>query len=94
MPRKRVPAAEPTAAPVQPHIIYPTAVYSAEEARRALRLRESTIRREVREGRLRVARRAGRHFILGSWLLRWLRTAPGARATHHALGPDDAGPPS
>jgi hypothetical protein len=26
----------------------------------------------VREGRLRIARRAGRYYILGRWLLEWL----------------------
>jgi hypothetical protein len=56
-----------------PHVIHPTAVYFVDEAKRILRLRDSTIRREVREGRLRIAKRAGRYYLLGEWLLEWLR---------------------
>jgi hypothetical protein len=57
---------------VRPHVIEPTAVYSVAEAVAALRLRQSTIRRELREGRLRVAKRAGRYYLLGKWLLAWI----------------------
>jgi hypothetical protein len=56
------------------HVIEPNAIYFPEDLLRVCRLRKSTIRREVREGRLKVARRAGRYFILGSWLLDWLRS--------------------
>ncbi len=56
-----------------PHRIDPTAVYSVLEAQAALKLKRSTIRRELREGRLRVSKRAGRYFLLGEWLLEWLR---------------------
>jgi hypothetical protein len=55
------------------HVIAPTGVYFVEDAKRILRLKESTIRREVREGRLRISKRAGRYFILGAWLLAWIR---------------------
>lgn len=86
--RKTVTADEPAGTPtVSPHVIAPTAVYSAAEARAALRLTASTIRREVREGRLRIAKRAGKYYLLGSWLLEWLaegevvrRQRPAARA--------------
>lgn len=56
-----------------PHIIAANAVYVLEEAQKALHLKKSTIRREFREGRLRVAKRAGRHYILGIWLLEWIK---------------------
>jgi hypothetical protein len=69
---RRSPTAEPTAAPVV-HVIHPRAVYLVVDAQRVLRLRQSTIRREVREGRLRIAKRAGRYYLLGEWLLDWIR---------------------
>jgi hypothetical protein len=69
MPRSQAPAAVPTAV----HVIDPTGVYSVEDCIRIFRLRKSTIRRELREGRLRVSKRAGRYFLLGEWLLEWLR---------------------
>jgi hypothetical protein len=54
-------------------VLDPLRVFTAEELRRALGLRKSTLRREVRERRLRVARRAGKYFILGEWVIEWLR---------------------
>jgi hypothetical protein len=62
-------AAEPAAAV---HVIDPNGVYFWDVARQLLRFKESTIRREVREGRLRVSKRAGRYFILGRWLIEWI----------------------
>jgi hypothetical protein len=62
-------AAEPAAGP---HEIRPTAVYVVDDARRIFRLKQSTIRREVREGRLRISKRAGRYFLLGRWLIEWI----------------------
>jgi hypothetical protein len=47
-------------------------VYCLEEAQAALRLKKSTVRREVRSRRLRISKRAGRYYILGKWLLEWL----------------------
>jgi hypothetical protein len=55
------------------HVIEPSCVYSPEAARKALGLTASTLRREVREGRLRRIKRAGRNFFLGEYLLEWLR---------------------
>jgi hypothetical protein len=55
------------------HTINPNSVYFRDDARQILRLKESTIRREIREGRLRVAKRAGRYFLLGEWILEWIR---------------------
>jgi hypothetical protein len=54
------------------HVIHRTAIYSLEAARQALGLKKDTLRREVRLGRLRVAKRAGRYYVLGNWLLEWL----------------------
>jgi hypothetical protein len=70
--RRQSPAAEPVAAPV--HEILPNGVYFSDDARRILRLRQSTIGREVREGRLRIAKRGGRYVILGKWLIEWIET--------------------
>jgi hypothetical protein len=53
-------------------VIEPNAVFTLAGARAALRLAKSTFRREVREGRLRVSCRAGRRWLLGSWLLEWI----------------------
>src|SRR5437879_1193674 len=58
----------------QPHEILPTAIYTVPEAREALQLKASTIRREVREGRLRISKRAGRYYITGAWLLEWIES--------------------
>jgi hypothetical protein len=57
-----------------PHVIHPNAVYSREDLQRILKLRPSTIRREVRKGRLKVAKRSGRYYFLGAWVLEWLET--------------------
>ena len=54
-------------------VIDPQAVYTVADAQAVLRLTRSTIGREVKEGRLRVSRRAGRYYLLGEWLLQWLR---------------------
>jgi hypothetical protein len=67
--------APPTPSPphvAEPHRIDPNAVYLLHQAQHFLRLTRSTVRREVRAGRLRVARRAGRYYLLGRWLLEWL----------------------
>jgi hypothetical protein len=71
MPRSRTAVAPAEVAAV--HVILPTAVYSVEDCIRLFRLRKSTIRRELREGRLRVSKRAGRYYLLGEWILQWLR---------------------
>ena len=55
------------------HVIHPAAVYSQEAVRLALGLKTATLQREIRLGRLRVAKRAGRYYILGCWLLQWLQ---------------------
>jgi hypothetical protein len=66
--------AAPPAAPVpQPVVLDPNGVYAPEFVRAAFRLRTSTLRREIREKRLAVSKRAGRYYFLGSQLLDWLR---------------------
>jgi hypothetical protein len=57
---------------VEVHVIDPNGVYLLPQVKALLKLRDSTVRREVREKRLRVARRAGRYYILGKWLLEWI----------------------
>jgi hypothetical protein len=55
-----------------PHIIDPRAVYDLAQAREALGLAKATLGREIRLGRLRVSKRAGKCLILGSWLTEWI----------------------
>jgi hypothetical protein len=64
----------------EPHTIVPTAVYDLEAARAALNLAKTTLNRELRQGRLRVTKRAGKYFVLGTWLLEWLRAGEVRRA--------------
>jgi hypothetical protein len=56
-------------------VIRPTAVYRPEQIRAILGLKDNTIPREIRMGRLRVAKRGGKHFVLGCWLVEWLSNA-------------------
>jgi hypothetical protein len=44
-------------------------------------LAKETISREIRLGRLRHAKRAGRTLILGAWLLQWVRAGERRRGT-------------
>jgi hypothetical protein len=71
--RRSQTSTEPVCTQPSIHEIRPTAVYFVDDARRILRLKQSTIRREVRDGRLRIAKRAGRYYLLGEWILEWLR---------------------
>jgi hypothetical protein len=68
-----------TVTPLVVHVIDPHGIYFLDAARQLLRLKESSLRRECREGRLRVAQRCGRNFVLGKWLLEWLESAPPPR---------------
>jgi hypothetical protein len=68
------------------HVVEENAVYGLDSLRAALSLRRGTLPREIKLGRLRCSRRAGRVFILGSWVLQWLeagavRPAPDAAAS-------------
>jgi hypothetical protein len=64
--------------------IKPEAVYGLKDAREALGVRPGTLPREIRLGRLRSSKRAGKVFILGEWLLEWLRDGERKRAHHEA----------
>jgi hypothetical protein len=68
---------DPTPPPASgPHVVHPTAVYTLGQAQAALGLRPTTLKREVRRGRLRVVRRGGKYFTLGAWVLAWLSGEP------------------
>jgi hypothetical protein len=69
-----------------PHIIDPRAIYTLESARNALGLAKGCLPREIRLGRLRVAKRAGKYLILGSWLLAWVAEGEVVRRTQVASG--------
>jgi hypothetical protein len=62
----------PTAALEVP-VVHENAVFTKDTLRRSLGLRESSLGREVRERRLKVHKRCGRYFFLGSDVLAWLR---------------------
>jgi hypothetical protein len=70
-------------------IIHPNAVFDKKALGELLFLKDSTIGREVRLGRLRVSRRAGRYYFLGAWILQWLRAGevcrPPAKAKEVSL---------
>ena len=70
---RRKTEASTAAPPEQIHVIEATGIYFTDTARRLLRLRASSLRREIREGRLQVCKRCGRHYFLGAQLLEWLR---------------------
>jgi hypothetical protein len=53
-------------------VIEPRAVFTIEQARETLRLAKNCLPREIRLGRLRVSKRAGKYLILGRWLLEWV----------------------
>jgi hypothetical protein len=73
MPRRRAETPPPPAPPAGVLLtLDPLSVLDADAVRRVLRLRTSSLRREIREGRLRVSKRCGRYYFLGRWLIDWL----------------------
>jgi hypothetical protein len=71
--KRRTEQAPPEAdRPPDIHTINPTGLYFADDVRRIFRLRLSSLRRELRLGRLKVAKRSGRYIFLGKWLLAWI----------------------
>jgi len=64
--------------------IRPTAVFGLEQARAALGLAKNCLPREIRLGRLRVSKRAGRYLILGEWILEWIRSGEVSRQSHES----------
>jgi hypothetical protein len=55
------------------HTIVATNVYTVPSATAALLAKANTLPREIRLGRLRASKRGGRYYILGEWLIEWLR---------------------
>lgn len=67
------------ARPKKPLICDPNMIMDLETARARLGLTESCLKREIRKGRLRASRRAGRYWILGAWLLEWISAGEAPR---------------
>jgi len=67
-------------------IIVPNAVYAIAALNETLGLKAGTIPRELRLRRLRYAKRAGRVFILGSWVLEWLEAGEVHKARAESNG--------
>ncbi len=57
---------------VGPFVIEPRGVYRPADLVRGLGLAKTTISREIRRGRLRVTRRGGKYFVMGTWAIQWL----------------------
>jgi hypothetical protein len=53
-------------------VIDPRAVYTIQSLTQTLSLKPGTLPRELRLGRLRYSKRAGRVMILGCWALEWV----------------------
>jgi hypothetical protein len=85
MPKPRTPQPD-TASRGVVHAIDPRGVYFPDDFRRLLRMREGTLRREVRAGRLRVSKRGGKYMILGAWLLEWIEQGELPPGRHQANG--------
>jgi hypothetical protein len=60
-------------------------VFRLNELREILGLPMSTLRREARERRLRVSRRAGWYWTTGTWVMQWITS--GEVRTRPAGGP-------
>lgn len=76
MPRRRQHTSTSPAEPspvLDVHTIQPTSVYTTESFRRTFGLRATSLRREVREGRLKVYKRCGKYYLLGEDILAWIR---------------------
>jgi len=52
--------------------ILPGSVFTLASLTEQLGLKRGTLPREIRNRRLRAAKRAGRYFVLGEWVLEWL----------------------
>ena len=74
---KRATLDTPIATPILPALdIRRDGIYLPSQVIEALGLRASSLRSEHRAGRLKIRRRCGRNFLLGSDLLAWLADAP------------------
>jgi hypothetical protein len=74
-PRKQPVVTSDPPAILTPVVLHPRMVLSLDQARQTLGLAKNCLPREVRKGRLRVAKRAGKYFTTGKWLMEWLTTA-------------------
>jgi hypothetical protein len=61
-------------------VIHPDQVFTLDALQKTLNLRDGTLAREIRLGRLRSSKRAGRRWILGAWVLEWLQAGESRRA--------------
>jgi hypothetical protein len=91
VPRKDV--TPPPERPPAPHRIDPHAVYDLLQARIALRVAKGTLPREMKLGRLRYSKRAGKVLLLGAWLLQWVEDGE-VRRPQLAADKRDAAPPA
>jgi hypothetical protein len=55
-------------------VIHRRAVFTLEQARRTLHLAKGCLPREIRLGRLRVSKRAGKYLVTGDWLWEWIQS--------------------
>jgi hypothetical protein len=65
-------------------IIDPHTIFTLDSLSKALSLKAGTLPREMRLKRLRYAKRAGRIFILGHWVIQWLEAGEVIRRRPHA----------
>jgi hypothetical protein len=61
-------------------------VFTIQSLTEALSLRPGTLPRELRLRRLRYAKRAGKVFVLGSWVLEWLEAGEVRKAPTEGNG--------
>ena len=54
-------------------VIHPLAVFTLPQLTATLQLAAGTLPREIRLRRLRASKRAGRYYLLGEWIIEWLR---------------------
>jgi hypothetical protein len=76
------------------HTIVSTNVYTVPSATEALSAKANTLPREIRLRRLRASKRGGRYYILGEWLLEWLRAGEIRKAAQEAKPAAPADPAS
>jgi hypothetical protein len=75
-----------------PHVptINPRQIYTLDSLTKTLSLRPGTLPRELRLGRLRYSKRAGKVWILGEWVLTWLQAGE-VRRQRAGTGANGAG---
>jgi len=66
------PSPQTPAAPPPTRVIHDSAVHPLSEWGQILGLPKHCLKREARLGRLRVAKRAGRLWAVGSWIIEWI----------------------